>query len=350
MKFKTGKRMRRLNLRTYILIIIAIVAILLVSGVVMIRKVYTDNLKPVSTAQKSHVITVEPGMTTAAVADTLYSKGAIKSDWAFEWYVRNHQLRDQLKAGTYLVDETQSVEQIVNMLVEGKIRSDLVTILPGKRLAQVRDSLVQSGFSVQEVDAALEPSQYAGHPALTDKPTDASLEGYLYPESFQKTGQTTAKEVIELSLDEMQVRLTPDVRQALSQQGLTVHQGVTLASIVEQEVSNQADRAQAAQVFIKRYKTGMSLGSDPTASYGAILDGQEPSVNYDSVYNTRIRTGLPPGPIGNASESSLKAVAYPAQTDWLYFVSGDDKKTYFSKTLEEHEELTRKHCIDLCDY
>lgn len=348
MKFRSGKKMKRLNFRTSILLIAAVVFVILVTGVVMIRKVYSDNLKPVSTVKKSHVITIEPGTPTPTIADTLYSKGAIRSDWAFEWYVRNHQLGDQIKAGTYLVDETQSVQEIVNMLIEGKIRSDLVTILPGKRLAQVRDSLVQAGFSEQEVDAALEPSQYADHPALTDKPTDASLEGYLYPESFQKTGQTTAKQIVKLSLDEMQLRLTPEVRQALSQQGLTVHQGVTLASIVEQEVSEPADRAQAAQVFIKRYKTGMSLGSDPTAAYGAILDGQEPSVNYDSAYNTRIRTGLPPGPIGNISESSLKAVAYPAQTDWLYFVSGDDKRTHFSKTLEEHEDLTKRYCTQLC--
>lgn len=348
MKFKTGKKMRRLNLRTYILMIVAVVVVLLIAGVVMIRKVYTDNLKPAGTVEKSHVITIEPGTPTPTIADTLYSKGAIRSDWAFEWYVRNHQLQDQIKAGTYLVSETQSVQEIVDMLIDGKIRSDLVTILPGKRLAQVRDSLIQAGFSEQDVDAALEPAQYADHPALTDKPADANLEGYLYPESFQKTSQTTPKEIIKLSLDEMQLRLTPEVRQALSRQGLTVHQGVTLASIVEQEVSEPSDRAQAAQVFIKRYKTGMSLGSDPTAFYGAILDDQEPSVNYDSAYNTRIRNGLPPGPIGNVSESSLSAVAYPAQTDWLYFVSGDDKRTHFSKTLEEHEELTRKHCTELC--
>lgn len=349
MKFKTEKKMRRYSLRTYIFMIGAVVITLLIAGIILIRKVYTDNLKPVSTIKKSHVITIEPGSTTSVIADNLYAKGAIRSDWAFEWYVRNHELRDQLKAGTYLVDETQSVEEIVNLIVKGKITSNLVTILPGKRLAQVRDSLIQAGFSEADVDASLEPEQYADHPALTDKPADASLEGYLYPESFQKTGQTTAKQIIGLSLDEMQLRLTPDIRQAFSRQGLTVHQAVTLASIVEQEVSNPADRAQAAQVFIKRYKSDISLGSDPTAFYGAILDGKEPSVNYDSPYNTRLRKGLPPGPIGNVTEGSLTAVAFPAQTDWLYFVSGDDKKTHFSKTLQEHEDLTRKYCTKLCN-
>ncbi len=147
----------------------------------------------------------------------------------------------------------------------------------------------------------------------------------------------------------MHHRLTPELREAFSRQGLTVHQAVTLGSIIEQEVSNEPDRAQVAQVFLKRYKSDISLGSDPTAFYGAIKDGKEPSVGYDSPYNTRIYKGLPPGPIGNVSESSLNAVANPAGTDWLYFVAGDDGKTHFSKTLEEHEELTRRYCTKLCN-
>jgi UPF0755 protein len=92
----------------------------------------------------------------------------------------------------------------------------------------------------------------------------------------------------------------------------------------------------------------MLLQSDPTAFYGAAKDGQEPSLRHDSPYNTYLYKGLPPGPISNVSESSLRAVAFPAQTDWLYFVAGDDGKTHFSKTLEKHNELTRKYCKKLC--
>ena len=349
MKFKEKSRNYRSKFKLYVLATAAVLVILLIAGVVLIRKSYTDNLRPVGTQRKSHVITVEPGSTTSVIADNLKAKGAIRSDWAFEWYVRNHQLRDQLKAGTYLVYETQSVSEIVDVIVKGKTASDLVTILPGKRLAQIRDALIQSGFSNQDVDSALEPAQYNGHPALTDKPESASLEGYLYPESFQKSTETTAPQIIKQSLDEMQRRLTPDLRQAISKQGLTVHQAITLASIVEQEVSNPSDRAQAAQVFLKRYRSDIALGSDPTAFYGAIRDGKEPSVLYDSDYNTRTRKGLPPSPIGNVTEQSLGAIAFPAQTDWLYFVSGDDERTHFSKTLQEHEELTRKYCTKLCN-
>ncbi len=341
-------RSRQSRIKVYIVAGIAILIVLLVVGVGFIRKTYLDNLKPVSNLQQAHVVTIAPGSTSSEIADNLYAKKAIRSDWAFEWYIRNHQLRDQLKAGTYVVYESQSVQEIVKTLVSGKEATDLVTILPGKRLGQIRDALIKADFKAEEVDAALEPTQYAEHPALTDKPADANLEGYLYPESFQKTAQTTPQEVIKQSLDQMQLRLTPEIRQAYSKQGLTVHQAVILASIVEQEVSNAPDRAQVAQVFLKRYKDNMSLGSDPTAFYGAIMDGQPASVLYDSPYNTRMHAGLPPGPIGNASESSLKAVAFPAQTDWVYFVAGDDGKTHFSKTLQEHEDLTRRYCTKLC--
>ncbi|MCC6227442.1 MAG: endolytic transglycosylase MltG, partial [Microthrixaceae bacterium] len=108
-------------------------------------------------------------------------------------------------------------------------------------------------------------------------------------------------------------------------------------------------------VFLKRLNMGMKLQSDATASYGAVLDGvnidelqHSQLLAYKSAYNTYINNGLPPGPISNISETAITAVSNPATTDWLYFVSGDDKVTYFSKTLEEHEALVRQHCSTLC--
>lgn len=349
MNFSEYKAPKRFNFKNRIISIVIIAVVLLLIGIFFIRKTYSDNLRPVSNQKTAHVITIDPGSTSSAIADTLQAKGAIRSNWAFEWYVRNHQLRDELKAGTYVVYENQSVQDIVKILVEGKVSTNLVTILPGKRLGQIKDALVAAGFSEADVNAALDPSQYQGHPALTDKPEKASLEGYLYPESFQKSSETTPKQIIKQSLDEMQLRLTPELREALSKQGLTVHQGIIIGSMVELEVGNAADRAQAAQVFLKRYKSNMQLGSDPTAFYGAIIAGQPPTIGYDSPYNTRLHSGLPAGPISNVSESALSAVAFPAQTDWLYFVSGDDGKTHFSKTLEEHQELTKKYCTKLCN-
>lgn len=343
--------MAKLTERRIILIAIGVVIALLVLCAVVVRQSYNANLKPVSNDKSTKVVTVPTGSTTSEIADTLKEKGVIRSDWAFEWYVRNHELRDELKAGTYLISPSQSIPEITDTLVSGKVATDLVVILPAQRLDQVRSALIKAGFSEQEVDKALDPVQYKDHPALRDKPQEASLEGYLYPESFQKTAETKASDIIKLSLDEMNARLTPEIRQAISKQGLTVHQAVILASMVEQEVGdkNSADRPQVAQVFLKRYKDGMQLGSDVTAFYGAVIAGQPKSVFYDSPYNTRMHGGLPIGPIGNVSESSLKAVAFPAKTDWVYFVAGDDGKTYFSKTLSEHDALVKEHCKKLCN-
>ncbi|MBI5357985.1 endolytic transglycosylase MltG [Candidatus Saccharibacteria bacterium] len=327
---------------------IAFFVISLIACAVIIRNVYQTNLNPLNNSDSEIVVTIEPGSPPSKIADTLVAKDVIKSDWAFEWYVRNHNYRDELKAGTYVLKSSQSIPEIVDIIRSGKVATDLVTILPGKRIDQVKADLVKAGFTEAEVDLASNPANYKDHPALTDKPKEASLEGYLYPESFQKTAETTAQQIIGLSLDEMNRYLTPEIRQGFAKQGLTVHEGITLASIVEQEVSKASDKPTVAQVFLKRYKTGMMLGADPTALYGSIIAGEEPSLFYDSPYNTRMHAGLPPGPIGNVSESSLKAVADPSETDWLFFVAGDDGVTYFSKTLEEHEALTKQHCVELC--
>jgi UPF0755 protein len=330
--------------------IVAIVAaVTLLTGAAAAQYLYTQNLKPLSASQKQVQVTVPTGAAVSEIAQMLEEKGVIKAAWAFEWYVRTNSLRDRLQAGTYSLRPNQTVQDIADTLTNGKIQTDLVTILPGQRLDQIRSSLVSnSGFTQESVDAALDPSQYIDHPALVDKPVEASLEGYLYPESYQKTAETTPEEIIAASLDETQKRLTPSVRAAFAKRGLTVHEGVILASIVEQEVSNIDDKPTVAQVFLSRYEQDISLGADPTALYGAIVSGAEPSVFYDSPYNTRIYVGLPPGPIGNVSESSLQAVANPSRTDYLFFVAGDDGITYFSRTLEEHEALTKEHCKQLC--
>lgn len=320
----------------------------LVGGALVIRHAYYSALKPVSTSQNIVIVEIPLGSSPSEIAKLLEDKGLIQKTWAFEWYVRSAGLRDQLKAGTYAFTPSQGVEDIANILAQGEVATKLVTILPGQRLDQIEATLINSGFAPDDVKAALNPDLYSGHPALVDKPAGASLEGYLYPESFQITSDTKAEDVIRASLDEMQKRLTPEIRAAIAKHGLSVHEGITLASIVEQEVSKEADRATVAQVFLLRLQRGIRLESDVTAFYGAIINGQDPSVLYDSPYNTYLHDGLPIGPISNVSESSLNAVANPSATDYLYFVAGDDGNTYFSHTLQEHEQLTKEHCHKLC--
>lgn len=328
-------------------VVVVLVGIALTVG--LIRHNYYEALKPVSTSQKSQLVSVETGATANEIALKLKKAGVIRQTWAFEWYVRNHNLRDKLQAGSYYIQPSQSVSEIADILTKGKVATDLFTILPGKRIDQIKAAMVNAGFDPNEVEQAFNPDLYKSHPALVDKPAGASLEGYLYPESFQKHPDTKPTTIITASLDEMQKRLTPEVRAAYAKQGLTTHQGIILASIVEQEVSNASDRPTVAQVFLKRLQSNMQLGSDVTAFYGSIIAGKSPSVGYDSPYNTRLHTGLPPGPISNVTASSLLAVATPSTTDYLYFVAGDDGKTYFSHTLAEHEALTKEHCKKLCN-
>jgi UPF0755 protein len=325
-----------------------VILVLFAAGAVAAQFIYRKNLQPVSTVHTVKYVTVPSGSSVPQISALMLKNGLIRSSEIFEWYINVHNDRSKLQAGTYQFATDETVQQIVNKLVNGSVATNLVTILPGQRLDQIRAAFIKSGFTAGAVDAALEPAQYAANPALTDKPASATLEGFLYPDSYQKDATTDPKVIVGEALDEMQNHLTPEVRSAFATEGLSVYQGVTLASIVEKEVSKTNDRPQVAQVFLKRYSTGMMLGSDVTAFYGAILAGQTPTTDYDSPYNTLIHKGLPPGPIASVSATALAAVAHPATTDWLYFVSGDNGNTYFSKTLADHEALTAQYCHKLC--
>lgn len=346
------------NVSKLVVILISTLLAVLVVAAIGVRKVYFDHLEPVSSSQRAQLITIPKGASAKEIASILEESQVIKAAWAFEWYVRNNGLREELKAGAFYVRPNQTTPEIAAILAHGVLESDLITILPAQRLGQIRDALIQSGFAESVVDQALEPTQYKGHPSLVDKPVGASLEGYLYPESFHIDATVGPEDIIKQSLDQMQKHLTPELRAAIVNQGLTVHEGVKLASIIEQEVSSPQDRKTVAQVFLKRLRQDMALQSDPTAIYGAIKDGinlpSDPAraaataIAHESAHNTYKNPGLPPTPISNVSKSSLEAVAFPSKTDYLFFVAGDDGKTHFSATLEEHESNIHKYCNKLC--
>jgi len=325
------------------------VAVLIAAAIVSVFAYYTLSLRPVSDASSSQEITIPAGSTMSDIAHSLDKAGLIRHWWAFEWYVHLKNGEGLLMAGTYVLSPSQSTPDIAAMLTHGKVAAKLVVILPGQRIDQIRQSLIDQGFSEDAVDTALDPSQYENLAVLTDKPAGASLEGYLYPESFEKSPTTTATDIVKDSLAQMAKQLTAERRAGFAKQGLTTYQAITLASIVEKEAVTTSDRTQVAQVFLTRLQNNMMLGSDVTAFYGSKLAGAGQSVTYDTPYNTRLHRGLPPTPVSNVSAVSLDAVAKPASTNWLYFVAGDDGVVHFSRTLAEHEQLTNQYCKKLCN-
>ncbi|MEO8105487.1 MAG: endolytic transglycosylase MltG [Candidatus Saccharibacteria bacterium] len=344
---KTDRRFRHLPRR--VLLLAASLLLLAIVSAAGVRQFYTAYLRPVSANQQTQLFTVKKGSTVKQIAGDLQATHLIRSAWALELYVHSKELSDKLQAGTYAFAPSESTPAIVSTLTKGKVSTRLITILPGRRIDQIRADLINDGFIPSDVDAALDASKYNEQPALTYKPASVhSLEGLLWPDSFQKDSNTNPALIIRESLAETATHMTADTQAALAGQGLSPYQGLVLASIVEQEVSKPGDRTQAAQVFLSRLKTGMMLGSDVTANYGSIAAGRSPSLTYDSAYNTLLHTGLPPSPISTVSASSLQAVAHPATTSWLYFVAGDDGTTYFSTNLADHQALAQKYCHKLC--
>lgn len=344
--YKSGRK-KRLPKRIW-LILIGLIT-LMIAGIIIARHVYNIGLGPASNSQQTQIFTVEKGSSVKQIAVDLEGKKLIRSAWALQLYVHSKDLGLKLQAGTYALSPSQGTPSIINTMTKGRVATKLVTILPGRRIDQVRADLINEGFLPDEVDKALDPRQYADLPAMAYKPASVStLEGLLWPDSFQKDASTSPSFIIRESIEAMGKQLTPDLQAAFAAQGLTTYQGLTLASIILQEVNKPHEQAQAAQVFLKRLKGGIMLGSDVTARYGAIAADHVPSLTYDSPYNTRLHPGLPPSPISTVNTTSLAAAANPAGTNWLFFVTGDDGTTHFSNTLDEHQALTDKYCHKLC--
>jgi len=332
------------------LITVLVGAVVIFCGIWLIKAWYGTSLKPVSSSSQVSNFTVASGSSVHNIGADLQKAGLIRSSKAFETYVRANPFARNLQAGTYALTPSMGIKTIVHKMATGDVIRQNITILPDKRLDQIKQTFAKAGYSQSEIDQAFNPATYSGHPALASLPAGASLEGYLYPETFQKLAFTPASAIVSQSLDEMNKRLTPDLINAFKAQNLNVYQAITLASIVNQETDDPAYQPTVAQVFLKRLKMNMALGSDVTAFYASALAGQPKTVTIESPYNTRLHPGLPPGPIGNVTGSALNAVAHPSNTDYLFFVAGDDKKIHFSHTAAEHDQAIAQYCKLSCGH
>jgi len=309
---------------------------------------YKLSLRPVDSSDTARSrIQITAGMSPSEIADLLEKDKLIRSSFAFDIYTRLSGTRSKLQAGSYTLSPSQTTQAIVSDIVSGKVDSFSLTFLPGATVKEDKAALVKSGYSTTEVDAAFAKSY--DHPLFASKPASADLEGYVYGETYQFNGDATVEQILTRTFDEYYKAIKDEnLVAAFKKQGLNLYQGITLASIIQREVPSAADQKQVAQIFLKRFRSDIPLGSDITAYYGADKAGLERAVATDTPYNTRIHKGLPPGPIATPGLTALEAVAHPAAGDYLYFLSGDDDKTYYAKTDEEHQANITNHCQVKC--
>jgi len=324
---------------------------------------YRQALTPIDNNNHSVTrISVKQGDTSASIADELVQKKLIRNALAFSFYVRWHGLSGKFQSGVYSVKPSQTAAEIAQHLTSGKSDEVSVTFYPGSTLdikarnsdgREVASVLKNLGFSNEDIKKAFSATYTSD--VFAGRPAGSSLEGYIYGETFYVLPNESAEQILLRSIRQLEkVAKEYKLEEKFKARGLTLYQGITLASIVQKEsigcgsAAICEDQRQIASVFYNRLKANMALGSDVTYQYVADRDGIVRSPDIDSPYNTRRHKGLPPGPIATPSLSALNAVADPAATDYLYFLSGDNDVTYFSKTNEGHEANIRQHCQKKC--
>jgi UPF0755 protein len=339
--------------------VIGVISIMLLGGALFAW--YIMALRPAASSGAARInVAIESGSTPSQIGELLQSEKVIRSKAAFDVYTRIHGLRNQLQAGTFNLSPADSTAQIVDNLTSGKAEQFDITFYPGATLniastsadktPSHRQVLEKLGYSSEEITEAFNASYVAEYPLLfSDKPDAADLEGYIYGQTYKIASGSSVGQILSRTFAEYETQIKENnLVEAYKAQDLNLYQGITLASIIQREVPTAADQKQVAQVFLKRYREGGMLGSDVTYHYAADKMGVARDFNLNSPYNTRKVTGLPPGPIASPGISALLAVASPAPGDYVYFLSGDDNKTYFAHTNEEHEANIVNHCAYKC--
>ena len=304
----------------------------------------TPDLKAPATVE------VPKGAGVSDIAEKLKGAELIRSKFGFETLVWLMRASSKLQAGEYKFEGDLSLSDIVKVLtrglgainekeltfIEGWGIDDVGTYLEAQGVGTKRDfyTLVGSGARVQ----GLGISEFE---FFKDKPAEVGIEGYMFPDTYRVAKDAKLEDVIQKMLKNFDTKLTAEMRADILAQGNAIFDIVRLASIVEKEVPHEEDRPIIAGILWKRLDIGMALQVDSTLNY--VTGGKNRALTsdelkIDSKYNTYKYRGLPPTPIGNPGLSALRAAIYPKRTAYLYFLSGKDGKTYFAKTLDEHNE------------
>lgn len=342
-----------------VLLSIVIVIVLLLFSLIVF---YNINLKSVSSKSSEVEFTVESGSTYYKTIKDLKKAGLIRNELCFKIYIKLNNPKN-VEAGLYKLNKNMSVKEIVEVFNQGNnYNSDaiMITFKEGKHMRNIAKVIAENTNNTEEdVFNLLNDKEYLNElinnywfidSSILDPNIYYSLEGYLYPETYEfKNKDVTVKEIFKTMLDETNKKLEP-YKSDINKNKYSVHQLLTLASIVELEGAKSDDRKGVAGVFYNRLNSNMSLGSDVTTYYASkveLSDRDLYKAEIDSVnsYNTRSTSmagKLPVGPICNPSIESIEAVLYPTIGDYYYFVADKNGKTYFTKTIYEHNSTVSK--------
>lgn len=301
-------------------------------------------LSPVAAQGSAHDIVVTiPSMATAGqVGKILKESDLVRSHLAFSLYARWKGLDSRIKAGEYGLNNGLSTPQVLMELVNGHVDVQSFTVPEGFTTAQVADLLAAKGLISKEKFYAVVAGEDLPYPFIQDLPEgDKRLEGYLFPDTYQMMRGDSEGSVVNMMLKRFEIEMDDlDYPAQAEMAGVTLHQAVTIASLVEREARIDEERPVIAGVIYNRMDRSMPLQLCATVQYA--LGVNKPELYYkdleiDSPYNTYLIQGLPPGPIAMPGRTSLLAAVHPARTDYLYYVVKPDGAHAFATTLEEHE-------------
>jgi UPF0755 protein len=301
------------------------------------------------TPEGQKFVMLRPGYSTRRIAAELQSAGVIRSQLAFILWHRFHQNKS-LKAGEYLFEKTARTVDVHGRLVRGDIYVHTVVIPEGFTMFDIAQAVQDAGLGSSQEFLAVAQSDTA---LISDLAPDAkSLEGYLFPNTYEFTRTQSMKDIA--------VAMVKQFRQVAGEVGLItndhgspdvkkdVQKTVIMASIIEKETAVPEERPVVASVYYNRLAQNMALQADPSVIYAELLSGtytgalHHSDMSFQSAYNTYAHSGLPPGPIGNPGRTSLEAALHPAQTEYFYFVSDGNGHHRFSRSLEEHNQNVAK--------
>ena len=298
------------------------------------------------------LLQVRPGMGLKRIAHALGEKSLIKKPTLFIYQVRLRGGAKRLHAGHYAFRPSMSPREIYRDIVEGRRVERTITIPEGYNLRELAHVIEDSGLAEYgEILALAHSAEFLSSLQVGA----ASAEGYLFPDTYRFPLGVPARKILKTLAGTMKRKLDDKLRRRAAELGFTVHEVLTLASIVEKETSLDEERPLIASVFLNRLRRNMRLQSDPTVIYALPnFDGnlRKHDLSYDSPYNTYLYKGLPPGPIASPGLASIRAALYPADQNYLYFVATQEGGHKFSLTYQEHRaavaryQLKRKGKVD----